>query len=44
VTSVSEAFITPLSLISSNQGLVFDGHEPEPGRTPPGVMYNMVSP
>jgi predicted permease len=44
VTSESEAFVTPLSLISSDQGLVFDGHEPEPGHTPPGVMFNMVSP
>jgi predicted permease len=44
VTSESEAFVTPLGLISSDQGLVFDGHEPEPGQTPPGVMYNMVSP
>jgi macrolide transport system ATP-binding/permease protein len=44
VTSESEAFVTPLSLISSDQGLVFDGHEPEPGHTPPGVMFNMVGP
>src|SRR6202161_2621961 len=44
VTSESEAFVTPLSLISSDQGLVFDGHELEPGQTPPDVMYNMVSP
>ncbi len=44
VTSESEAFVTPLSLISSDQGLVFDGHELEPGQTPPGVMFNMVSP
>lgn len=44
VTSESEAFVTPLSLISSDQSLVFDGHEPEPGHTPPGVMFNMVSP
>ena len=44
VTSESEAFFTPLSLISSDQGLVFDGHEPGPGQTPPAVMFNMVSP
>jgi predicted permease len=44
VTSESEAFVTPLSLISSDHGLVFDGHEPEPGQTPPAVMFNMVSP
>jgi putative ABC transport system permease protein len=44
VTSVSEAFVIPLSLISSEQGLVFDGHEPEPNQTPPSVMFNMVSP
>jgi predicted permease len=43
VTSESEAFVTPLSLISSDQALVFDGHELEPGKTPPGVMFNMVS-
>jgi predicted permease len=44
VASESEAFVTPLSLISSDQGLVFDGREPEPGHTPPSVMFNMVSP
>jgi predicted permease len=44
VTSESEAFFTPLSLISADQGLVFDGHELEPGQTAPDVMYNMVSP
>jgi predicted permease len=44
VTSESEAFVTPLSLISADQGLVFDGHEVEPGKTPPAVMFNMVSP
>jgi len=44
VVSVSQAFVTPLSLISADEGLVFDGREPERGQTPPIVMYNMVSP
>ncbi|HEY2819957.1 MAG TPA: ABC transporter permease [Candidatus Acidoferrum sp.] len=43
VVSVSEAFVTPLSLISADEGLLFDGHEPEPGQSPPNLMYNMVS-
>ena len=44
VTSESEAFFTPLSLISADQGLVFDGRELEPGQTAPDVMYNVISP
>ncbi len=44
VVSASQAFITPLSLISSDQSLLLDGREPEPGQTPPDVMFNMVSP
>ena len=44
VISTSQAFITPLSLISSDQSLLVDGREPQPGQTPPDVMYNMVSP
>src|SRR6202042_46733 len=44
VVSVSQAFVTPLSLISADEGLVFDGREPERGQTPPIIMYNMVSP
>lgn len=44
VTSVSEAFVTPLSLISSDQSLLIDGRELGPGQAPPDVMFNMISP
>ena len=44
VVSVSQAFITPLSLISSDRSLLLDGHELEPGQTPPDIMFNMVGP
>ena len=44
VLSVSQAFVTPLSLISSDAGIAIDGRPIEPGHTAPNVMYNMVSP
>jgi predicted permease len=44
VISVSQAFVTPLSLISADEGIAIDGRPIEPGHTAPTVMYNMVSP
>jgi len=44
VVAVSQAFVTPLSLISSDQGIAIDGRPVEPGQTAPTLMYNMVSP
>ena len=44
VTSASQAFVTPLALISADAGIVIDGRPVEPGHTVPNVMYNMISP
>ncbi len=43
VESVAQAFITPMSLISTGDRLTIENHPLEPGQQPPDVNYNMVT-
>jgi predicted permease len=42
VVSVSQAFVTPLSVISADERILVDGHPMEPGHPPPNVGYNII--
>lgn len=44
VVSVAQAFSVPLGVISSVNQVTVEGHPVEPGKQPPSVQYNMVSP
>jgi len=44
VVSVGQAFIVPMGVISANDPIIAEGHPVEPGKQPPDVMYNPVSP
>jgi predicted permease len=44
VVSVGQAFIVPMGVISANDPVTVEGHPAEPGKQPPAVMYNPVSP
>jgi predicted permease len=44
VASVGQAFIVPMGVISANDPVTVEGHPAEPGKQPPEVMYNPVSP
>jgi len=44
VISVGQAFIVPMGVISANDPVVAEGHPAEPGKQPPDIMYNPVSP
>jgi predicted permease len=44
VVSVAQAFTVPLGVISADGGVIVEGHPLEPGKQPPTVMYNQVTP
>ena len=44
VVSVGQAFTVPLGVISSDDPVFVEGHPLEPGRQPPTVMFNPVTP
>jgi predicted permease len=44
VVSVGQAFIVPMGVISASDPVTIDGHPLEPGKQPPIVMYNPVTP
>ncbi len=44
VVSVAQAFIVPMGVISANDPIIAEGHPLEPGKQPPDVMYNPVTP
>jgi predicted permease len=44
VVSVGQAFITPMGVISADDPIIVGGRAIEPGKQPPQVMYNPVTP
>ncbi|PYX50760.1 MAG: hypothetical protein DMG76_33870 [Acidobacteria bacterium] len=44
VVSVAQAFSVPMGVMSTFDSLNIEGHPVEPGRQPPSVQYNMVTP
>jgi macrolide transport system ATP-binding/permease protein len=44
VVSVGQAFIVPMGVISADDPIIVEGRPIEPGKQPPDVMYNPVTP
>ncbi len=44
VVSVAQAFSVPMGVMSSFDSVNVEGHPVEPGKQPPSVQYNMVTP
>jgi putative ABC transport system permease protein len=44
VVSVGQAFIVPMGVISADDPIIEEGRPIEPGKQPPDVMYNPVTP
>ena len=44
VVSVGQAFTVPMGVISADDPVIVEGHPVEPGKQPPQVMFNPVSP
>ncbi len=44
VVSVAQAFTVPMGVISTDDPVIVEGHPAEPGKQPPSVMYNPVTP
>jgi predicted permease len=44
VVSVGQAFIVPMGVISADNPIIVEGQAVEPGKQPPQVMYNPVTP